>query len=108
MNEKLLNMAKEAGLYLETPNGEEHYVIPMLKRFSELVLAAADNTELLNAAPKPPIADGEEKRCFIVSTKTSSIAFATKELAHKYMGRFSASVSGGMTVSEIHIIDTLN
>ena len=52
MNEKLLSMAKEAGFYLETPNGEEHYAIPMLDRFSARVLTSAvsDNSELLNAA----------------------------------------------------------
>ena len=42
MNEKLLNTAKEAGFYLETPNGEEHYAIPMLEKFAERVLANAD------------------------------------------------------------------
>ena len=35
-------MAKEVGFYLETPNGEEHYAIPMLERFAERVLANAD------------------------------------------------------------------
>ena len=40
MNEKLLELAKEAGFYLEPTNGAEHYAIPMLEKFAELVQAS--------------------------------------------------------------------
>ena len=50
MNEKLLTMAKEEGFYLETPNGEEHYAIPMLERFAARVLAdSLEEVEALKA-----------------------------------------------------------
>ena len=39
MNEKLLELAKEAGFYLEPTNGVEHYAIPMLEKFAELLEA---------------------------------------------------------------------
>ena len=39
MNEKLLELAKEAGFYLEPTNGVEHSAIPMLEKFAELVQA---------------------------------------------------------------------
>ena len=39
MNEKLTELAKEAGLYVEPTNGVEHYAISMLEKFAELVQA---------------------------------------------------------------------
>ena len=39
MNEKLTELAKEAGFYIEPTNGVEHYAIPMLEKFAELVQA---------------------------------------------------------------------
>ena len=39
MNEKLLELAKEAGFYLEPTNGVEHFAIPMLEKFAELLEA---------------------------------------------------------------------
>ena len=39
MNKKLLELAKEAGFYLEPTNGVEHYAIPMLEKFAELLEA---------------------------------------------------------------------
>ena len=55
MNEKLLKLAEEAGFYLETPNGEEHYAIPMLERFAASVLSstAADDWFIFDDNPPP-------------------------------------------------------
>ena len=39
MNEKLTELAKEAGFYIEPTNGVEHFAIPMLEKFAELVQA---------------------------------------------------------------------
>ena len=36
---KLLNLAKEAGFYIEPTNGVEHPAIPMLEKFAELLEA---------------------------------------------------------------------
>lgn len=53
-----------------------------------------------NVVAETPLSASGPKIVYEVSNKTSSALFATPEAAHRYMSGISASVAGGMSLTE--------
>ena len=77
---ELINMAKEEGFYLETPNGEEHYAIPMLERFAARVLASVES----------------EPSVWLVDCFDETVILSSKKSADEYVKEFK--IDGGEPV----------